>query len=54
VFATAGYEQRLANLAATSLETDNVFSDGADRETPEMTGDATSGYVATLTVPVAT
>jgi protocatechuate 3,4-dioxygenase beta subunit len=28
VYATAGYEQSVANLAATSLDGDNVFSDG--------------------------
>jgi hypothetical protein len=29
-----------------------VFRDGAERETPTMTGDPTSGYVARLVVPV--
>jgi protocatechuate 3,4-dioxygenase beta subunit len=53
VFATAGYEASVANFAATSLATDMVFSDGADLETPAFTGDATAGYVATLTVPIA-
>ena len=28
VYATAGYEQSVQNLQQTSLETDNVFSDG--------------------------
>jgi protocatechuate 3,4-dioxygenase beta subunit len=53
VFATAGYEASVANFAATSLATDMVFSDGADLETPTFSGDATAGYVATLTVPIA-
>lgn len=54
VFATAGYEMSIANLAATSLAPDNVFSDGGDRKTPIMTGDVARGYVAILTIQVAT
>ena len=53
VFATKGYEQSITNYAGTSLATDGVFADGADKETPAITGDVTAGYVATLTVPVA-
>ncbi len=52
VFASAGYEKSVANLARVSLATDMVFSDGADSETPTMSGNVTDGYVATLTVAV--
>jgi protocatechuate 3,4-dioxygenase beta subunit len=53
VFATKGYEASVSHLAQTSLATDNVFSDGAERETPTFRGDVTNGYVASLTVPLA-
>jgi protocatechuate 3,4-dioxygenase beta subunit len=53
VYATTGYEASVANLAQTSLATDLVFSDGADTETPALTGNASDGYLATLTVGVA-
>jgi hypothetical protein len=52
VYAVKGYEASVSNLASTTLATDGVFSDGADRETPAITGDVTKGYVATLTVAV--
>jgi hypothetical protein len=52
VYATSGYTGSASNLAQISLATDMVFSDGAANETPTVTGDASSGYVARLTVPV--
>ncbi|MGH3878849.1 MAG: intradiol ring-cleavage dioxygenase [Actinophytocola sp.] len=52
VYATDGYDQSVRNLAGTSLERDNVFSDGWDTQLAEVTGDVTTGYLATLTVPV--
>jgi protocatechuate 3,4-dioxygenase beta subunit len=54
VYATKGYEASVSNLARVTLASDGVFSDGADLETPTFTGDASKGFVATLTVPVAT
>jgi protocatechuate 3,4-dioxygenase beta subunit len=53
VYTTTGYTTSTANLAKVTLKSDNVFSDGADRETPTFTGDATAGFVASLVVPVA-
>lgn len=53
VFAVKGYEASIANFVSSSLATDNVFSDGADKETPTFTGDITKGFVATLTCPIA-
>lgn len=52
VYATDGYEQSVRNLAQTSLDNDNVFSDGYSRQLATVTGDPTAGYVATLAVPV--
>lgn len=52
-YATKGYEASIPAFANISLASDNVFADGAEKETPIFTGDATKGFVATLTVPVA-
>ncbi|WNV88620.1 intradiol ring-cleavage dioxygenase [Umezawaea sp. Da 62-37] len=52
VYATNGYSASVRNLASSSLETDNVFSDGHDTQLATVTGDATGGYKATLLVSV--
>jgi hypothetical protein len=52
VYATDGYSQSVRNLAQTSLDSDNVFSDGADQQLAKVSGSATAGYTAELTVPV--
>ena len=52
VYATSGYEQSVANLARTSLATDMVFSDGADRQIPAVTGSVAKGLALALDVPV--
>jgi protocatechuate 3,4-dioxygenase beta subunit len=52
VYATAGYEQSVQNLARTSLATDRVFSDGYSLQLGKVTGDVTSGLTVTLNVPV--
>ena len=51
-FAVAGYEASVSNFKMSSLDTDNVFSDGSSLQTAEVTGNADDGYVATLTVAV--
>ncbi len=48
----SGYATSVRNLSQVSLATDMVFRDGADSETPKVTGSPTEGYVATLVVPV--
>ncbi|MBP1202028.1 protocatechuate 3,4-dioxygenase beta subunit [Duganella sp. 1411] len=53
VYATSGYSASVRNMAAISLATDNVFSDGYSLQMTTVTGNATDGYVATLTVGVA-
>jgi protocatechuate 3,4-dioxygenase beta subunit len=53
VFAVTGYEASITNYAMISLATDMVFSDGATTETPTVTGNVTDGFVASLTVGVA-
>lgn len=52
VFATEGYEQSVSNFAATSLDSDNVFRDGAALETPVVTGSVSEGFTATIAVAV--
>lgn len=51
-FAITGYEASVANLARSSLKTDNVFSDGYGLQLARVTGSVQDGYVASLTVPV--
>jgi protocatechuate 3,4-dioxygenase beta subunit len=53
VYATAGYEQSVRNMSQTSLASDNVFGDdGGIHQLATVTGDATSGFVANLTIGV--
>jgi protocatechuate 3,4-dioxygenase beta subunit len=52
VYATSGYESSVKNLAQISLASDNVFSDGWTTQTPSVTGDASSGFHASLSVGV--
>jgi protocatechuate 3,4-dioxygenase beta subunit len=52
VYATQGYEQSVTNLAQVSLATDMVFSDGAQLETPSVTGSVDQGYDVALKVGV--
>jgi protocatechuate 3,4-dioxygenase beta subunit len=52
VYATTGYESSVRNLSRVSLSSDMVFSDGADLETPVVTGSVADGYVMALTVTV--
>lgn len=51
VYDTAsGYSASVTNLAQISFASDNVFSDGHDTQMLSITGDVSSGYVATITV----
>ena len=53
VYATAGYEQSVRNLAQTSLTRDMVFGDdGGIYQLATVTGGVTKGYVANLTIGV--
>lgn len=52
VYATAGYEQSITNLAQVSLASDMVFSDGASLELATMSGTIAAGLTATLSVAV--
>ena len=54
VYATEGYEQSVQNLSAVTLDSDMVFSDGADSQLATVTGDADSGYTVALKVGVDT
>lgn len=53
VYATSGYGQSAANLAQISFATDNVFSDGTALQLATLSGDTSSGYLATLQVGIA-
>lgn len=52
VYATSGYTNSASNFARISFATDNVFSDGVSLQLATVTGDATNGYTATLTVAI--
>ncbi len=53
VFATAGYEQSVTNMAGLSLESDNVFADdGGVHQLGTITGSVAAGMTVALTVPV--
>ena len=52
VYEADGYEQSVSNLSQTSLDSDNVFSDGYSLQMAKVTGSNDEGYVATLNVPV--
>ncbi len=52
VYATDGYSQSITNLSQVTLATDNVFSDGAELETPTVSGSVAAGYVIALRVGV--
>ena len=52
VYATEGYEQSVANLSQTSLETDMVFSDGYKSQLATVTGSVEDGIALKLNVGV--
>ena len=52
VYATDGYSGSVANLARTSLDTDNVFSDGYSLQLATVSGTVDDGLTASLNVPV--
>jgi protocatechuate 3,4-dioxygenase beta subunit len=51
-YAASGYTASVRNLAQISYATDNVFSDGTSLQMATVTGNATDGYVVTLTIAV--
>ena len=53
VYATAGYENSVANLARVGLDSDNVFGDDSGAaQLASVTGDVTGGYTVALAVGV--
>ena len=52
VYTTSGYTSSVRNLAQISYATDNVFSDGTSLQMASVTGNASEGYVVTLTIGV--
>lgn len=53
-YAATGYSASVRNLASMSYASDNVFSDGTTLQMATMSGNATTGYKATLNVGVST
>jgi protocatechuate 3,4-dioxygenase beta subunit len=51
-YGAAGYEDSVRNLSRVSLESDNVFRDGAEAQTPTVAGDAGSGFTITMDIVV--
>jgi len=52
VYATDGYEQSVSNLAAVSLDSDGIFSDGYSLQLAAVTGSVSDGYTVSLNIPV--
>ena len=52
VYNTTGYSTSKANLASSSLATDNVFRDGYSHQLASVTGNTTTGFTAALTIDV--
>ncbi|UOD28948.1 intradiol ring-cleavage dioxygenase [Massilia violaceinigra] len=51
-YGASGYSASVRNLANITYATDNVFSDGSALQIASVSGSASLGYVATLTVGV--
>jgi hypothetical protein len=54
VYAGSGYPNSTRNLSQVSLATDNVFSDGAELETPTITGSVADGYTIAMSAAIST
>ena len=52
VYAASGYETSVSNLSRTSLVSDGVFRDGADRQLATATGSNDAGWTVALTITV--
>ena len=52
VYATEGYEQSITNLAQTSLDSHQVFSDGYSLQLAKVSGSVADGFTAALAVAV--
>jgi protocatechuate 3,4-dioxygenase beta subunit len=52
VYGTSGYSASVRNMTQTTLSSDMVFRDGWSQEMATTTGDASSGYTASLVVGV--
>ena len=54
VYATDAYPNSTQNLSQVSLATDMVFSDGAELETPTITGNVADGYTIAMSAAIKT
>jgi protocatechuate 3,4-dioxygenase beta subunit len=51
-YATDGYEASVSNLGNITLDSDNVFGDGAELQVASISGSASAGFTAKLTVTI--
>lgn len=54
VYGTDNYTNSGTPYSRITLETDNVFGDGWEQQTPAVSGDVQAGYNATIDVPIDT
>lgn len=54
VYQTDNYADSVTPYSRITLETDNVFSDGWEQQTPAVSGDVQAGYNAVIDVPIDT
>lgn len=54
VYETDNYSNSVTPYSRITLETDNIFSDGWEQQTPSVSGDVNAGYSATIDVPIDT
>lgn len=52
VYATTGYEASVQNMQQTTLDNDNVFSDGYSLQLAKATGSVAEGFTLSLNVPI--
>ena len=54
VYGTDNYADSVTPYSHITLETDNVFNDGWEQQTPQVSGDVRAGYTAGIDVPIDT
>lgn len=54
VYQTDNYADSVTPYSRITLETDNIFSDGWEQQTPAVSGDVQAGYNAVIDVPIDT
>ena len=52
VYETDNYSNSVNPYSRITLETDNIFTDGWEQQTPSVSGDVNAGHFATIDVPI--